>query len=269
VARVLRRAFRLGLAAARASGWRGPALAALAYLPIAVLGSVLGGTLLVVGLVAHAIVILALVRLLGAYRPEPLPPLPQVDELGRRVLPPQRQGPPLTPLDRGATTALRNAGRLWRPAVSATGLYFLAAFAAGMTAVVLSGGRLAEYGHTAQVATVLPVAALFLAFVALVPQRIALEGDTRVIVAAAHSVRVARTSYGVLLLLTVAEPAIALAGLLALPGEHPPPGRVAVVGVVMLVAGSLLKLLTTAMATEVYVAGPRLDLAVDPRGERA
>jgi hypothetical protein len=268
VARVRRRAFRLGLAAVRASGWRGPVLAFASYLPIAVLGSVLGGALLVFGLVAHVVVLLALVRVLGAHRPEPLPPQPQVDELGRRVLAPRRQGPALTAEDRRPRTALRNAATLWRPAISVTALYLLAAFAAGLAAVALSGGKVGEYGPGAQLVAVLPMSAVFTAFVALVPQRVALEGDTRVLVAAAHSVRIARTAYGALLLLTVAEPAVAAAGALALPGKHPPASRVVVVGTLTIAVATIVKLLVTATATEVYVAGPRLDLAVDPAGRQ-
>jgi hypothetical protein len=264
VARVLRPAFRDGLAAARASGWRSAALALLAYMPVAAFGTLLGGALLVVGLALHVVVVLALVRVLACARREALPPLPQVDELGRRVAPPPRPGPPLTPEDRSAIVALRNAARLWRAALSITGLYLLAGLTGGLAAVALSGGKFAEYTPTTQLVAVLPLSALVTAFVALAPQRVALEGDPRVLVAAAHSVRVARTAYGTLLALTVAEPVVAAIGTVAVSGKHPPPGRVAVVAVVTVAAAAFVKVVTIAVGTEVYLAGPRLDLPLDP-----
>jgi hypothetical protein len=264
VARVLRAAFGTGLATVRAAGWRGPALALLSYVPLAIFGALPVGALLFVGMTLHVVVLLALIRLLAAGRTEPLPPAPQVDDEGRRVAPPTRPGPPLAPEDRGINTALRNAARLWRPAISVAALYLLAPFAAGLTAVALSGGKVAEYSPSAQAVAILPLSALATAFVALAPQRVALEGDNRVLVAAAHSVRVARTSYGVLLLLVAGEPLIAAAAILALPGEHPPAGRVVVVATLMVAAATVVKLVSTAVATEVYARAPRLDLPLDP-----
>jgi hypothetical protein len=87
VARVPATAFRDGLRAVRASGWRGPALALLAYVPIAVTFAVFDGALLFAGLVLHVVVVVALVRLLGAVRPVPVPPVPAVDEAGHRIAP--------------------------------------------------------------------------------------------------------------------------------------------------------------------------------------
>src|SRR4051812_28708387 len=63
VARVLATAFRDGLRAVRASGWRGPALALLSYVPVA--ATYAFGAALLVGLVLHVVVLLALVRVLG------------------------------------------------------------------------------------------------------------------------------------------------------------------------------------------------------------
>jgi hypothetical protein len=265
VARVPATAFRDGLATVRLAGWRAFGLALLSYAPVVLLGAVLGGALLFLGLVLHVVVTIALARLLGAARPAPLPPVPQVDETGRRVAPPLRAGPPVTPADAAPSTALRNAWRLWRPAVRITGLYLLAGLGAGLTVVALSGGRLAEYGPTAQLVTILPVSAVFTAFVVLATQRVALEGDTRVLVAAAHSVRIARTAYGVLLLLAIAEPAVAVGGSLLVPGKHPPAGRVAVVGLATVVLAAFVKVLVTAVANEVYLRGPRLDLPAADR----
>jgi hypothetical protein len=263
VARVLATAFRDGLATVRRAGWRPFAVALLSYLPVVALGSVLGGALLAIGLVLHVMGTVALARLLGAFRGAPLPEPPQVDELGRRVAPPRNAGPPVGPEDASVATALRNAGRLWRPAVRITGLYLLAGVAAGLTVVALSGGRFAEYGADAQVLAVLPVSAVFTAFVVLATQRVALEGDSRVLVAAAHSVRIARTAYGVLLLLAIAEPAVAVGGSLLVSDKDPPLGRVAVVGLGTVLLAALVKVVVTAIANEVYVTGPRLDLPLD------
>jgi hypothetical protein len=260
LARVLATAFRDGLAAARRAGWRAFVVALLSYVPVVVLGSLLGGALLVVGLVLHFVGTFALARVLAAFRTAPLPDPPQVDELGRRVLPPRVFGPRVTPADAAVGTALRNAWRLWRPAVRVSGLYLLAGVASTLTVLALSGGRFAEYGPTAQVVAVLPVSALFTAFVLLATQRVALEGDTRVLVAAAHSVRIARTAYGVLLLLAVAEPAVAVGGSLLVPGKSPPLGRVAAVGLGTVLLAAFVKVVVTAVANEVYVHGPRLDL---------
>ncbi|MDQ1712272.1 MAG: hypothetical protein QOE45_1722 [Frankiaceae bacterium] len=260
---MLATAFRDGLGAVRRVWWRAFGVALLSYLPLALLGSVLGGALLSLGLVLHVLVTFALARLVAAARAEPLPPVPRVDELGRRVEPPRNAGPPLTPEDASPVTALRNAFRLWRPAVRVTGLYLLAGLAAGLTVVALSGGRFAEYGPNAQLVAVLPVSAVFTAFVVLAVQRVALEGDTRVLVAAAHSARIARTAYGVLLLLAIAEPAVAVGGSLLVSGDHPPVGRVVAVGLGTLLLAAFVKVLVTAVANEVYARGPRLDLPVD------
>ncbi len=259
---MLATAFRLGLRAVRASGWRAPALALLSYVPVALSVSVLGGALLVVGLVLHVVVLLALVRLLGAVRPEPLPRPPEVDALGRRVAPPRRPGPPVSDADRSPRVALRNAWRLWRPAISITGLYLLAELAALLTVVALSGGRIGDYSASAQLVAVLPVSSVFTAFVFLAAQRVGLEGETRVLVAAAHAVRIARTAYGPILLLTLAEPIVAAAGTLAIPEKHPAVTRVVIVGTATVLVATAVKLVVTAVANEVYLSGPRLDLPV-------
>jgi hypothetical protein len=192
-----------------------------------------------------------------------VPPVPQVDEQGRRVLPPQRTGPPLADADRSPRVALRNAGLLWRPAISLVGLHLLVGLAAVMAAVALSGGRIVDYSPAAQRLGVLPLSALFTTFVVLAPQRVALEGDPRVLVAAAHSVRIARTAFGLLLLLTAVEPLLDVLSALALPGEHPPVGRIAAVVGAVVVLGTAASLVTTAIANELYLTGPRLELAVD------
>lgn len=263
---MLRESFRDGLAAARHAGWRAPLLAVASYVPLVAFASIARGAALVVGFVLHYVLNVALVRVLGASRREPLPPVPQVDEKGRRVLMPPRPGPPTTAADRSPVTAVRNAWRLVRPAVSLTGIYLLALFGAFVVAVVLSGGRFTEYSLAVQTATVMPVVALFMAFVSLAPQRVGLEGETRVLVAAAHSVRIAKTSYGVLLLLTVVEPLITLAVGLAGDGKDVPAGRVAAVVTVGLLAATAAKVVVTAVSNEVYLRGARLDLPAGPAG---
>jgi hypothetical protein len=258
VARVLRASTRLGLSAIRAAGWRGPLLAVVGYVPLVGLASVLPGAF-VVGLWLHVVVLVALARVLGAWRPAPLPEVPLTDDEGRRIVLPKKPGPPVTDADRSPVVALRNAFRLGRPALSLTGLFLLAGFAAGLAAVALSGGRIAEYSDNVQLAAVLPMSALFTAFVVLATQRVALEGDPRVLVAAAHSVRISRTNFGVLLLLSVAEPAVAAAGTLAFPGDDVLRPGVAVT----LAVAAAVKVLVTAIGNEVYLAGPRLELPVD------
>ena len=135
--------------------------------------------------------------------------------------------------------------------------------AAILSAIALSGGKFIDYSPTAQRFGVLPMGVLFATFVALAPQRVALEGDPRVLVAAAHSVRIARRSYGLLLLLTVFEPLLDALSALALQGEHPPAGRIAVVVAVVVVVGSVASLVTAAVANELYLTGPRLELPLE------
>jgi hypothetical protein len=129
----------------------------------------------------------------------------------------------------------------------------------------VSGSRVVDHSPLTQLMTVLPVSALFMTFVFLATQRVALEGDNRVLVAAAHSVRIARMTYGPLLLLTLAEPAVAAAGAFAVPGKHAPVARVALVATVTVVVAAAVKVVVMAVANEVYVTGPRVDLPVaDP-----
>lgn len=260
---MLRESFRAGFAAIRAAGWRGPLLGALSYVPVVVFAT-FAINFLVFGLILHAVVVVALARVLGASRPEPLPPVPEVDEQGRRVAPPPRPGPPATAADRSPVVALRNAWRLGFAAARLIGLFLLANFGAYVVAVVLSGGRFTEESELVQAVAVMMLATLFSAFVALAGQRVALEGDPRVLVAAAHSVRIAKTNYGVLLLLTAIEPAIAVATAVAAGSGEVPRGRAVAVGVAALVAATVAKVVVTAVSNEVYLRGARLDLPLDP-----
>ncbi|HVF20900.1 MAG TPA: hypothetical protein VNA14_11760 [Mycobacteriales bacterium] len=261
---MLATAFRNGLATARAAGWRGYALALLSYVPVVAAEASGNVAVAALTLVVQVVVVLALIRLLGAYRAEPVPPPAQVDEQGRRVLPPPNPGPPLGDADRRVGGALRNALRLGRPALAMSGLILLAQVAAVFTIIALSGGKAVDYSATVLLLTALPVSALFLAFILLAPQRIALEGETRVLVATAHSVRIARSAYGVLLLLTIVEPAVTSVGSLLVPDKDPPIGLLVGVGSVTLLVAAVLQVVTTATANEVYLSGPRLDLPADP-----
>ena len=261
---MLATAFRNGLAAVRAAGWRAYALGLLSYAPVAVAQAARNVAVIVLTLVVQVIVLFALIRLLGAYRPEPVPPPAEVDDQGRRVLGPPNPGPPLTPDDRRLGVALRNALRLWRPAVSMSGLILLAQVAALLTVIAISGGRVGDYSPTVLVLAALPVSATFLAFIVLAPQRLALEGETRVLVATAHSVRIARTAYGALLLITIVEPLAMALGMLPVPDKDPALATVAGFGAATVLVTAALQVLTTAVGNELYLTGPRLDLPADP-----
>ncbi len=262
---MLRDAWAGGLAAARAGGWRAYLLALAGYVPAA--AADLSGVppLVIVAAAVQTVVVFALIRLLGARRPQPVPAPPQVDAEGRRVQPPLKPGPPLGPEDARPRGALRNAFALWVPAVRYTLLMLLALVGALFTSVAVTGGRLVEASETTLNAVALPISALFLAFLAVAPQRIALEGDPRVLVAVAHSVRIARTAYGLLLALTVAEPLVAFLASLPVPDKDAPAGLAVGMVSVAVIVSAAVQVVTTAVATEVFLRGPRLELPVDPR----
>lgn len=255
-------AFRDGLAAVRAAGWRAYAVALLSYVPVFAAELVANVVVFVIAFVLQVVVLLGLVRLLGAWRPEPVPAPPQVDDEGRRVRLADRRGPAVSLDDRRVFVALRNAVALARPAFSLTGLFLLAYFGAILTVIALSGGKVVDYSSKVATLSSLPVSALFVTFLAVAPQRIALEGETRVILAAAHSVRVARMAYGPLLLVTILEPLVTSAGALLVPEKDPPLGLAVGVGVATVLVASVFQVVTTAMATEIYLRGPRVELPV-------
>jgi hypothetical protein len=113
--------------------------------------------------------------------------------------------------DQAPRHALRQAGKLARPALRLAIVQFLALYAALLGFLAVSGGRLditedLSLGDELMVlAGVIPLAALGDAFLYLAWQRIALEGDDRVLVAVSQSVRIARKHYGTLLVLVLAE----------------------------------------------------------------
>ncbi len=257
---MLRAAVRGGLAAVRRAGLRGFGLALLTHL--APLPFLFLAPLATAGLIFRTDLLLGLIRLLGAHRPEPLPELPQVEESGERIGRPPHAVAPVGPDDRSARHALRMAVALLWPAIRLAGVQLLVMLTALLALVALSGGRAADLSETQQVLLVLPLMALGATFLGVAGQRIALEGDPRVLVAAAHSLRVARFAYGPLLLLNVVQPAIAGVALLVVDPDHPTAAMVAGGGALFLLS-VLFQLAGTAAATEIYVAGPRLDVPAD------
>jgi hypothetical protein len=242
---------RRAVAAVRRAGPVAFALSLLAHLPALSLLLLPNGALGVAALVAGNVVTFALVRVLAAHRPDR--PAPPAD--GPQLV------PPVDDSDRRATAALRRAARLWRPAITLTAIQILF-FATALLMVVglghfdLSNASTEEAVHAARLAALgsLPVVTLLMAFVQLAPQRIALEGDPRVLVAAAHSVRIARTAYGALFVLAGTESALAVAGLVV---------AAPAVGVGLFALAVLLRPFVLAVSTELYVAGPRLDVPAE------
>jgi hypothetical protein len=251
VSAVLFRAVRDAVGALRSAGWRSLAVALL-YAPAVGLGFAVEKlpALLVVAFAVENIATFAVVRMLAAHRPAGVPEL----TTGRRV-------PPVGTADRSLGRASANAVRLTRPALRLALIQMLVVFSALLILVALAGADLVSSENPTRQDRILvvagsgPIVALLSAFIALAPQRIALEGDERVLIAVAHSVRIARTVFGVLLVLALGEPLLALAQALA-------PGGV-VVDVAAAVAYVVLQLVVVAARTEVYLEGPRLDVPDD------
>ena len=258
---MLRSAVPAGLATVRAAGWRPFALALLGYVPVVALDA--GGidALVLPAAVFQMVVVLALVRVLGAWRPGGIETPPQVDEEGRRVAPPPRPGPPLTDEDRWARVALRNALALWLPALRLFAILMLTVLTGLLTLFAITGGKVADASLDATSVALVPIVSLFQAFVVLAPQRVGLEGDPRVLVAVAHSVRIARTAYGLLFALAAAEP-LATVPIELATGDDTTVAVKAAWAAGTIVVASVLHVVTTAIANEAYLRGPRLDLAV-------
>jgi hypothetical protein len=242
---------RRALRAVRRAGPRAFALSLLAHLPALGLAFFAAGLLAVLSLVLANIVTFGLVRLLAAYRDHSLPTPPESPSV---VAVP-------SDADRSPAYAVRQALRLWRPAVTLTGIQILC-FATALLMVVGIGSidltveTTEEAVHAARIAALgaWPIVSLMLAFVQVAPQRIALEGDPRTLVACAHSVRIARKAYGALLLLAGAEIGLAVAGLvLASP----------VAGIALFATAVVVRPFVVAIGTELYVAGERLDVPAD------
>ena len=215
----------------------------------------------VVGLV-RTILVLALIRSLAAHRADPIGPPPAVDASGVRVVSLSVVEPVGDP-DRDVRIALRNAARLARPALRLFGLSLLATLAAAVvTFGMLSAGDtdVAELSSRAAVAVVPHglISALLITFVALADQRVALEGDPRVLLAAAHAARIAGAMFGTVYGLTLLAAAPGVVGALLPHGVDGLPLQL-----VRVVVGAGIQLLVVAALNEVYVRGPRADIVVD------
>lgn len=259
-------ALRRGTAVVRRAGLPTALLALVAALPdllptADLPDTVQVGVFPVVGLL-RTVLFLTVIRLLGAHRPEPVPPPPAVDASGVRTVTLSVVAP-VGDDDGAVRVALRNAARLSRPALRLFGLSLLATIAAAALTLGLlagSGTDAAELGSRDPV-VVVPhalISALLIAFVVLADHRVALEGDPRVLLAAAHSVGIAGASFGTVFALTVLATVPGAAGALLPHGVDALP----VQGARVLV-GALIQLVVLAALNEVFVRGPRADLVVD------
>jgi hypothetical protein len=251
---VLFRALRGGAGALRCAGWRALAVALL-YLPGPPLAYAVTRVpaLAIVVFTVQNIATFAVVRLLAAYRPGGLPDPP--------AAPPVRRVAPVGTADRSPLGAARAGLQLVRPALRLGLVQLLALFGALIVLALIAGGDALGGGEepTRQEVLILlagsaPLVALVTAFIAVAPQRIALEGDPRVMLAVANAARVAGTAYGTLFTLALAEPLLYLGQLAA--------GGGIVAAVPFAVANTVIQLVVIAACTEVYLAGPRLDLEV-------
>jgi hypothetical protein len=263
---VLLTALRDGASAVRRAGWPAYAVALLCALPdlmpsTGAAAPVEVALFPIVGLI-RTVVFLALIRVLGAHRTEPVPPPPAVDASGIRtvslsIAPQTGEG------DRRLRPALRSAVLLSRPALRLFGLSLLGTTAAIVIWVVIvsgSGLELDDIGSRDPVGVV-PIAllsALLLSFVALADQRVALEGDPRVLLAAAHSVRIASVSFAAVYALVLLASAPGVAGALLPQGVDGLPWQLT-----RITLGAGLQLLVLAALNEIYLAGPRADVLVD------
>ncbi|MCA1824787.1 MAG: hypothetical protein ABR520_00945 [Mycobacteriales bacterium] len=224
----------------RRAGWRPWLLAVLSWTPVLLVAAFRAPAFAVVALLAQNWILLALIANLGA-----------------------RRQPPVTAEH---TATLRGSARRAVAQIRAGSRYTLLEMLAFVTSIGLllalsRGNALAQAGTddalqltiAGQLARV-PLFALVSAFILVAPQRIALENDPRVLVAAAHAVRVARAHFGTVFAIALAEPAAILIGL----AIH----RGASIGVLASFVAVLviMRTLVTATATEVYVTGPRLDV---------
>ena len=259
-------AVRQGAGAVRRACWPAYAVALVAALPDLVPTSddaapITVALAPVVGLI-RTVLFLGLIRLLAANRHEPVPPPPAVDATGVRVVS-ASVVEPVGDADRSVRFAMRRAMMLGRPALRLFALSLLGAlgaFALWAALCSAAGLEIRDIGSRDPVAVVplTLLTALLLSFVALADQRVALEGDPRVLLAAAHSTRIAGVAFAaVYTLVLVANAPSAVGSLLphdvdALPWQG-----------LRIVLGAWVQLLAVASLNEVYVAGPRADLVVD------
>ncbi len=259
-------ALRQGAVVVRRAGWPTAGLVLLAALPdlIPTSGLPEGLQVLVFPVVGvlRTVLFLAVIRLLGAHRPEPVPPPPAIGDSGVRVVL-HSVVAPVGDADRSVAIALRCAVALRRPALRLFGLSLLATLAAAALAfglVVANGADASELDSRDPLLVVPPalLIALLIAFVAVADQRVALEGDPRVLLAAAHSVRIAGSSFGTVFGLILLSSASGTVGSLLPYGVDGLPYQLP-----RMVIGAVVQLYVVAALNEVYVAGPRADLLVD------
>ncbi|HVF20608.1 MAG TPA: hypothetical protein VNA14_10235 [Mycobacteriales bacterium] len=259
-------ALRQGTTAVRRAGWPAYAVALLAALPDLVPTTEDSAPITValapiVGLV-RTVLFLGLIRVLAAHRDEPVPPPPAVDASGVRVVS-SSVVEPAGEDDRRVRFALRRAAMLGRPALRLFALSLLGAFGAFALWALLcaaAGLEIKDVGSRDPVAVVplTLLTALLFSFIALADQRVALEGDARVLLAAAHSVRIAGVAFAAVFgLVLLASSPSAVGSLLphdvgALPWQ-----------LLRIVGGAWVQLVALAALNEVYLAGPRADLVVD------
>jgi hypothetical protein len=237
-----------GLAAARASGVSGVLLAALCVLVGPVLGRVLPEDAAVAAYPIQAMLgvfaLIALVRVLAAARPEP-----------------PTGADAVSPEDLGILTALRRAAMLRYGLLRYALLDVVVVLCATVLVLPLAGDlldRAEELSTREQFELTVPitlVAALLQAFVAVVPQRMALRRDPRVMIAVVHSVRVARWQFGVLFGLTLLQlvPLMSVSALYAYDLS-------VVAQAAVLVLAVPVQLLCAAWLNEAYLRGPALEL---------
>lgn len=258
--RVLRQAMRT----IRSAGWRGLAIASLYVVALAIVLPQ-PSVLLFVGMVAQNIVTFALVRQLAAHRgiTAKLDGPPRLTRTGAPAT--LGLGPgPVSDADKDVRTPLRAAGGLARSAMRLSMVQLFEVLAIVTLLLMIGGQRvLPDENPTHQqivrvLIGVVPISALVTAFLTLAAQRIAIEGDPRVIVAVAHAIKIARSAYGTLFVLSLLEPLLLLAEVAA--GDSLP------VRIVALVLHPLLRLIVVAACNEVYAEGPSL---VVPEARRA
>lgn len=261
---MLIRILRDALRTLRRAGWPVAGLAALHLLTVAVVLPE-PGLLLFIAAAAQNVVTFALVRHLAAHRgiaPKADLPAPTT-RAGKPILAWRRPGP-LTDADRSARQALRGAAYLARPAMRLALVQIVMVLAMVTVLFAFAGDSLnsGDPPTHAQIVRLLagavPLAALFAAFIAVAPARIAIEGDHRVVLAAIHSIRIARTSYGPMFVFALVEPLMAF-GFTALRDRT-------VAQIALIAAYAPLHLVVVAALNEVYAAGPAL---VPPGAQRA
>ncbi len=261
---MLLRALRAAVTTLRAAGWRAFLLTYAYLVPIAVMLP-RPDLVLIIGMALLNIVTFAIIRNLAAIGPSQAPALPEpVPVVPEDGLPPVRRPlpGPAGPADRNPRHALRQAARLSRPALRLALIQLTGYVAVALLFVMVGGDKLVmdeRLTHSEQLvlaAGVTPLIGLVQGFLAVAAQRIAIEGDQRVLVAVWHSIRVARTAYGPMFALSLAEPLLLVAEIAV--------GPSVAVSVFAAVAHPLLRLFVIAALNQVYAEGPRFDVPAAP-----